>query len=104
MRAYISRMITDHLFIFYIVSGGNIDDAFKVDDNGKITVNTGKTLDKATTAAYALQYEVSDGATDPLTAQAMVYVAVGSGHSSGAAVVCSSLLMTVLLFGISKLL
>ena len=48
----------------YAITSGNTGDAFAIDDNGVITVASGTTLDRATTATYDLVVTVTDNGVD----------------------------------------
>ena len=48
----------------YAITSGNAGDAFAIDDNGVITVASGTTLDRATTATYDLVVTVTDNGVD----------------------------------------
>ena len=48
----------------YAITSGNTGDAFAIDDNGVITVASGTTLNRTTTATYDLEVTVTDNGVD----------------------------------------
>ncbi|XP_052814042.1 cadherin-23-like [Mya arenaria] len=84
--------------ITYTIASGNTNNDFAVaGTTGVITVATGKTISKATTATYALEVKAVDNAATPFTGSTTVSVTVGGCSGTGALMALLSLMSVAMI-------